>query len=618
MSKRRSVRLPSVGVVTSRSNLLLAMGLLLAVAGFFAPGTSTAAFTAGSRNAASNVTASPDWTPPTVSLQNPGSPVKDTVTLTAAASDGETGVKAVVISYLAPGASSWVDVCTATTAPYSCAWNTKALADGSYQLRARATDNAGYATTSDAVTTTVANTTLVTLGDPGEVVRGTVPLTTTIHNGGLLPYTVRVEYAVAGSGSWKQLCTSLTAPHTCSWNTTTLANDYYDLRSVATSGTTTYTSAVLADVLVDNLAPTVTMTDPGSPLSGTRTFEATASDAHSGIASVVLQYAATGSTTYRTLCTTTVAPYSCRVDTTTLPDGSYTLRAVATDVAGNATTSALVTSRVVDNTVSSVSMEDPGAFLTGTVALTASASSTAGVTSVRIQRAPSGTTTWTDVCTDTAAPYTCSWNTTTVADGLYDLRAVLLDGTGKVTTSATLGARRVDNAPFRGVDVQTANGGTSAGRLEAADTMTYTFSGQLNHGTVTSGWTGAALPVTVRVRDGNLYTPSRGNTGDTLEVLRNGVAVNLGQVVLRGEHVRSSRNVTFNATMTAGTVTVDGVVRSTVTLQLGTVVSGSSSIRTSSAGGTMSWTPSNLATDVVGMACSVAPVSETGALDREF
>jgi chitinase len=115
-----------------------------------------------------------------------------------------------------------------------------------------------------------------------------------------------------------------------------------------------------------------------------------------------------GSTTYKDLCSDTTAPYSCAVDTSTLADGTYSFRAVATDVAGNSTTSAVVGNRAVDNSVTSVVLADPGAILTGTVSLSASASSTAGVASVKVQRAAAGTGVWTDVCTDTTSPYTCS------------------------------------------------------------------------------------------------------------------------------------------------------------------------------------------------------------------
>jgi hypothetical protein len=615
VSRARALPLTSVIGMSRHTVAVLCLGLLAAVTGLAMPGFSSAAFTSTTGNATSTVSAAVDWTPPSVTMQNPGSPVKDTVTVSATASDAQTGVKDVTIQYLAPGASSWVTVCTTNAAPYTCQWATKVLADGGYDLRATATDNAGYATTSDPVTVTVANNLLVVLGDPGDVVRGSVPLTTTVYNAGVLTYTVRVEYSVAGANSWKTLCTGLAQPYTCTWATTGFTNDYYDLRSSAISGNTTYTSAVVTDTLVDNLAPTVTMVDPGTPLAGVRTFEVTAADAHSGVAQVVVQYATTGTTTYKNLCTVTAPPYSCRVDTTTLLDGSYTFRAIATDVAGNATTSALVTNRLVDNTVSSVTMEDPGAFLTGTVTLAASANSTAGVTSVRIQRSPNGAATWTDVCTDTGAPYSCSWASGTVVDGLYDFRAILVDGTGKVTTSVTVAARRVDNSTLRGVNVQAANGTGVAGKLDAADTLTLTYSDRVNPATITSGWTGTAIPVSVRVRDGNLL--GLGNSGDTLDVLRSGSPVNLGSVNLKADLLKTNRTVTFNATLTAGTATVNGVTVTTVTVQLGTVASGSG-LRTTSTTPSMVWSPSAAATDLNGIACSTAPVTETGAADRDF
>ena len=336
MSTSRSAPDRSVMNVIRRSSLLALAALLLAVAGFSVTGSSSATFVSRS-TATATVTSAVDWTPPTVSLTNPGTPVKDVVTLTASAADGETGVQNVVFSALAPGGSAWVDLCTVTTAPYTCAWNTKLTADGGWSLRATATDKAGYSTTTEAVPTVVANNVLVVLGDPGDTVRGTVSLSTSLFGTGSGTYTVRVEYAPAGTTTWKTICTGLASPYSCSWNTASFAGDY-DLRSVATSGTTSYTSAVVTDVQVDNQLPTVTMTDPGTPLSGTRTFAATADDALSGVAQVVIEYVGPGTTTYKPLCTLTSSPYSCRVDTTTLPDGTYSFRAVATDVAGNTAT----------------------------------------------------------------------------------------------------------------------------------------------------------------------------------------------------------------------------------------------------------------------------------------
>lgn len=601
--------------MSGRSSLLLPpLALLLAAAVLAAPTFSTAAFTSRISNLASTVAAAADWTPPTVAIADPGSPVKGTVALSATASDGESAITSVVIQFQLPDAVAWTTVCTDTTAPYSCSWSTAGLADGSYDVRAIATDAAGYSTASAPARTLVANNVLVVLAAPADVVRGTVPLSASIVNGGTNAYSVRIEYAPAGTTTWKTLCTASASPYTCSWVTTGYANDFYDLRAVATAGGTSYTSALVSDILVDNLAPVAGMVDPGSPLSGFATLAATASDAHSGVAQVVIQSAPTGSTTWTSRCTLAAAPYSCRIDTAALADGGYSFRAVVTDAAGNTTTSATIANRIVDNTVSSVSVVDPGAYLQGVVAVSASASSTAGIASVTIQRASTGTTTWTDLCADGTSPYSCSWDTTTVADGVYDLRAVLVDGAGRTTISTIVSARQVDNTPLRGYDVQAVNGGTTLGRLESGDTLTLTYNDALSLGTITSGWTGASLAVTVRLQDGNLL--GLGNTGDTIDVLRSGAAVNLGSVAVRNDVIKSSRTVSFASTMTASTAIVNGRTSTVVTIRLGASTGGG--LRTTSLTGAMIWTPSSVVSNAFGNRSSTAPTTELGTLDRDF
>ncbi|WP_243842087.1 Ig-like domain-containing protein [Microbacterium hydrocarbonoxydans] len=598
-----------------RATALTALACLLVAASALAgPAFSSAAFTTRTANTATASAAS-DWTPPSVSVQDPGTALKGTVTLAAVASDAESGVKSVTLSVQAVGAGTWTTLCTATAAPYGCAWDTRAVTDGAYDVRAVAVDGAGYSTTSATVHVTVSNAFGVTLAAPADIVRGSVQLSATLQNAGIGVYTVRIEYAVAGSGSWKSLCLNLLAPFSCSWATASFANGFYDLRAVATQGLSTSVSPVVADVLVDNAAPSASMIDPGTPLSGTVTLAASASDADSGVASVAIQYAPTGGSTWATACTVTTPPYSCRFGTTTLAGGSYAFRAVATDAAGNSATSSAVTNRIVDNTISSVSAEDPGAYLHGTTALTASASSTAGIASVTIQYAPGGTGSWATACTPTSVPYSCAWVTTGVADGLYDLRAVLVDGTGKQTVSATVTGRRVDNTPVRGADVQTANGGATAGRVDAGDTLTFTYGKPMLASSISPGWNGTALPVTLRLRDGALL--GLGGSGDTVDVLRSGAAVNLGSVNLRGDYVKAGKTSTFNATMVATTATVNGAPVTVVTVTVGSL-HGAGALRTATVGAAMTWTPSATATDGGGAPCSTAPVTEVGALDREF
>jgi signal peptidase I len=479
-------------------------------------------------------------------------------------------------------------------------------------------DAAFTATTTSPRSSWTAATTLdrdVTLVDPGSVVRGTVPLTVTLANITTAPTSVRVEYATAGTTTWRTLCTDTTAPYTCSWATATFSSQDYDLRAVSVTGSTTRTSDVVADVQVDNVAPVVTMQNPGTPLRGTVRLAADVTDVHSGVDDVVMQYALTGSTTWKDACSVTDAPYGCTFDTTTAPGGSYSFRAVARDVAGNATTSATIASRMIDNTVSSVSMNDPDTFLTGTVTLSASAASTSGVGSVRIQRAVSGSSTWTDVCTDTTSPYTCSWDTTQVAAGLYDLRAVLVDGAGRTTTSAVVAGRRVDNSPLLAHDVQTANGGAIAGRVDAGDSITFTYSQEVRLSSISTGWTGAPMSVTMRLRDGNLL--ALGSSNDSVDIQRDGATLALGSLNLRQNYIGFLGTAQFAATMSASRTTVNGISATRIVIVLGSQTSGPS-LPTTATTSAMIWSSSSAVTDLIGRAASTTPATESGTADREF
>lgn len=521
------------------------------------------------------------------------------------------------IQHLPPN-GAWTTLCTRAAEPYSCTWNTQDGPDGSYSLRAVATDNTGLTTTSAPTQTTVANSFAVVLTDPGEIVRGNVNLAATLYSPGTTAYSVRLEYSLAGANRWNTLCLKLAAPYECNWTTGALANDFYDVRAVAISGSTSTYSETLTDVLVDNLAPTVSMSDPGTPLSGVKSFAAVASDAHAGISQVQIQYARTGTSTWTELCTVTDSPYSCDFNTVPLASAPYNFRAVAMDAAGNGTTSATVANRVVDNSVSSVSVVDPGAYLTGNATLAAAANSTAGVGSVRIQSAPTGTNTWTTRCTLAATPYSCAWDTRTVADGLYDFRAVLTDGAGRETASAVVASRRVDNNPLRGADVQATNGTGVVGRFDAGDVLRLTYSQQVNPASVTPGWAGGSLPVTVRLRDGNVQGVGTGNNADVVDIQRPGSTVNLGSINTKGNFAKNKKTITFNATMTATTVTTAGIPKTVIAVTLAAPTSGAGNLTTSSTAVSMVWTPLSSVTSTSGVACSIAPIAESGTLDRDF
>ncbi len=99
---------------------------------------------------------------------------------------------------------------------------------------------------------------------------------------------------------------------------------------------------VLTQLPPDATPPTVSVTSPaaGSSVTGTITVSATASD-NRGVAGVQFKYNGINLGTE-----VTAAPYLVSADTRTVPNGWYTLTAVARDAAGNLTTSAPVSIKV--------------------------------------------------------------------------------------------------------------------------------------------------------------------------------------------------------------------------------------------------------------------------------
>ena len=307
---------------------------------------------------------------------------------------------------------------------------------------------------------------------------------------------------------------------------------------------------------------------------------------------------ATAGSTWTEICTDSAAPYTCAWNTAAVADGLYDLRAVATDVAGNTRTSATVANRRVDDSGPTVVLNDPGA-VRGSATLTATATDPAGVASVTIQR-KSGAN-WTTICTDSSAPYTCTWNTGLHADGTYELRATALDTLGRGSTSASVSAR-VDNTAPTATGVQAVNGGGTAGRIDAGDVLTFTYSEALAPASLLAGWTGASIAVNVRVTDSGAL--------DTLSIWD---AANSTKVALTGTDLRLLADRTTGGARLAGTMVLNG---NQVVITLGAVVTGST--KTAPGASTMLWAPSTAATDLAGNPVPGTSVLETGSTDTDF
>src|SRR5207244_8919571 len=168
-------------------------------------------------------------------------------------------------------------------------------------------------------------------------------------------------------------------------------------------------------VTVDNIAPALSLTSPGNgaALSGTVSVSANASD-NAGVVGVQFQLDGVNLG-----AEVPSSPYSVSWNTTTAPTGSHTLTAIARDAAGNRTTSNAVTV-AVDNTAPTLSIMSPvnGAFLTGTISVSATASDNVGVVGVQFQL--DGANLGAEVA---AALYSIAWYATPNRNDAHKVRA---------------------------------------------------------------------------------------------------------------------------------------------------------------------------------------------------
>ncbi len=284
-----------------------------------------------------------DTTPPTVSMTAPanGATVSGTVTVSASASDN---VGVVGVQFLVNGASAGAED---TTAPYSLAWNSTSVANGTHTISARARDAAGNTTTAAAVTVTVQN------GTPGDTTPPSVSMTAPA-NGATVSGTVTLSASAADNVGvvgvqfrldGLNLGPELTAaPYSMQWNSAGASAGGHTLTATArdAAGNAATSSPVgitvqNVDAGTDTVPPSVTMTSPqsGATVSGSIVVSANAQD-NVGVARV--QFLLDGAPLGAPLL---APPYAMAWDTATATAGGHTLTAVASDAAGNTATASV-------------------------------------------------------------------------------------------------------------------------------------------------------------------------------------------------------------------------------------------------------------------------------------
>jgi Bacterial Ig domain len=342
----------------------------------------------------------------------------------------------------------------------------------------------------------------------------------------------------------------------------------------------------------------VTLGTVNPALSGTVALTATATS-NRGIASVAFQYSVAGAGNWVEICSDATASYGCSWNTAALADGSYDVRALATDTAGYTRTDTRA-GRTVDNTAPSATPSTPTTG-SGTVTMTVSVSdSGSGIAYVKWEALYQGT--WYEFCRDTAAPYECSGNSAQVPDGTYSIRVTTVDNAGMAFTSPQ-SSITIDNTRPAGSSISTTGAGAGvAGRLDQDDVIQLTWSEPIAPASVLTGWNGSNQPIRVRVRE------AAGN--DQMDFLTTGgIRLNLvlgpADLTLGGNYVTADTD--FDATMTQS--------GATITITLGTQLTGTV---VTAAAGTLSWKPSSAAKDLAGNASTSGTVNEGGTADVDF
>ncbi len=363
-----------------------------------------------------SVTVDNDLIAPTVALLAPtaGATVTGTVTSTATATDN----RGVIRVEFHEGATL---LCTDTSAPYTCSWNTRNGPNGSRTLTARAYDAGGNLGITE-VTVTADNdltppAVILTAPAEGATLTGTVTLAASASD------AVGITQVVFFAGT-TLVGTATTAPYSLSYNTRSLPNGAKALtaRAYDAAGNVGTSATVNVTFSNDLLPPNVTLTGPGggATLKGTVTLSATASD-NFAVTRVEFYDGAT------LLGTDTTAPYNLSWDTRTVANGSHQLTAKAYDAVEQSGTSPGVNVTVNNDLMApTVALSAPkaGATVTGTVASTATATDNVGVVRVEFHEGA------TLLCSDTAAPYSCSWNTRNGPNGSRTLTARAYDAAG--------------------------------------------------------------------------------------------------------------------------------------------------------------------------------------------
>ena len=202
----------------------------------------------------------------------------------------------------------------------------------------------------------------------------------------------------------------------------------------------------------DTTAPVITFVTPssGSYISATTTINATIADPGAGttVSSVKIKInnATYTSDLYNMTCTGTIYNYQCTyaLNTKLFIDGSYTITIQATDGLSHSSTATV--NVAIDNKRSSFTLHAPESFMRGKYRLNLSIYDEYGLTASSVLYGiftASGSMTCMPIGSNANLSCILTFDSTTLADGPYNLTFYVMNGLGKNNSAAY--ARSIDN-----------------------------------------------------------------------------------------------------------------------------------------------------------------------------
>jgi hypothetical protein len=287
----------------------------------------------------------------------------------------------------------------------------------------------------------------VSITSPANNASGTSPVTVTNSASDNSGTVAKVELFVDGASTAAQ--TSTTSPFSFTVTGLSVGSHTFMTEAFDPSNNSAFSQLVTVTV-PDTTKPTVAMSAPATNTTqtGNIAVSATASD-NVGVAKVEF-FADSSTTPFSTVTSGSSGTYSTQLNTTTLSNGSHTIKAEAFDAAGNNATSSTVTITASNSSSSGtppvVAITAPlaAAVLSNDLSNThfnssayvASATATSANNIKQVVFKLDGTT----VATDTAAPYNATLNLTTLSCGPHTLTATATDSSTSAlsTTSPTI------------------------------------------------------------------------------------------------------------------------------------------------------------------------------------